>query len=130
MSWQPYVDKQICSQVNCKMALICGFDGTIWAKHEDGDSNKLNKEEMKVISDTMKANPGAFQEKGIHFGGEKYICLHAENNLVRGRKAGSALCIVRTNTCILAAATQDGFPAGSLNTVIEKLGDYLRSSNY
>lgn len=47
----------------------------------------------------MRTNPTAFQEKGIYFGGEKYFCLSAENNLLRGRKGNSALCIVATNTC-------------------------------
>lgn len=31
---------------------------------------------------------------------------------------------------LLVAATTDGFPPGQLNTVVEKLGDYLRASNY
>lgn len=60
---------------------------------------KLTQEELKVIVDTMRTNPAAFQEKGIHIGGEKYFCLSAENNLVRGRKGSSALCIVATHTC-------------------------------
>ena len=47
----------------------------------------------------MKNNPSSFLECGIRLGGEKYFCLSAENNLVRGRKGSSALCIVATNTC-------------------------------
>lgn len=31
---------------------------------------------------------------------------------------------------LLVAATTDGFPPGQLNSVVEKLGDYLRSNNY
>lgn len=131
MSWQAYVDNQICSQVSCKIAVIAGLqDGTVWAKYEADEHSKITPEELKAIADTMKNNPGAFQETGIRFGGEKFFCLHAENNLLRGRKGSSALCVVATNTCLLAAATTDGFPPGQLNTVIEKLGDYLRSSNY
>ncbi|XP_053207820.1 uncharacterized protein LOC128391888 [Panonychus citri] len=130
MSWQSYVDNQICSQVSCKIAVIAGLqDGTVWAKYE-ADENKVTPEEMKTIADGMRNNPGAFQETGIRLGGEKYFCLFAENNLLRGRKGSSALIIVATNTCLLAAATTDGFPPGQLNTVVEKLGDYLRSSNY
>ena len=47
----------------------------------------------------MRYKPSSFQENGIHLGGEKYFCLSAEGNLVRGRKGSSALCIVATNTC-------------------------------
>ena len=56
---------------------------------------------MKTIAETMKNNPNTFLECGIRLGGEKYFCLSAENNLVRGRKGSSALCIVATNTCKL-----------------------------
>lgn len=92
--------------------------------------DQVTQQELKTIADTMRSNPGAFQECGIRLGGEKYICLHSDNQLVRGRKGNSALIVVATNTCLLIAATCDGFPAGQLNTVVEKLGDYLRGNNY
>lgn len=132
MSWQAYVDNQIRAQVQCKVAAIAGLnDGAIWAKfEEDPNASTVTQQELKTIADTMRSNPGAFQECGIRLGGEKYICLHSDNQLVRGRKGNSALIVVATNTCLLIAATCDGFPAGQLNTVVEKLGDYLRGNNY
>jgi len=131
MSWQAYVDNQICAAVSCRVAVIAGLqDGGIWAKFEKDTQQPVTQQELKTIADTMRTNPGGFQGNGIYLGGEKYFCLSAEPNLVRGRKGSSALCIVATNTCLLAAATVDGFPPGQLNTVVEKLGDYLRASNY
>jgi len=131
MSWQTYVDNQICAQVSCRVAVIAGLqDGAVWAKFEKDLAAPVSQEELKSIADAMRGNPGSFQETGIRLGGEKYFCLSAENNLIRGRKGSSALCIVATNTCLLAAATTDGFPPGQLNTVVEKLGDYLRTNNY
>lgn len=56
---------------------------------------------MKTIADTIRQNPSGFLETGIHIGGEKYICIQADNQLVRGRRGSSALCIVATNTCKL-----------------------------
>lgn len=36
MSWQAYVDNEICAVVSCKVAVIAGLqDGSIWAKFED-----------------------------------------------------------------------------------------------
>ncbi|KAH8040242.1 hypothetical protein HPB51_009790 [Rhipicephalus microplus] len=129
MSWQAYVDNQICSQVNCTVAAIAGLnDGVIWAKFEK--DCVITQQELKTIADTMRTNPSAFNETGIHLGGQKYVCLCAENNLVRGRKGSSAFIAVATNTCLLVAATVDGFPPGVLNTVVEKLGDYLKQNNY
>ena len=35
MSWQQYVDNQICAQVSCRLAVIAGLqDGAVWAKFE------------------------------------------------------------------------------------------------
>ncbi|RWS20375.1 Profilin-5-like protein [Leptotrombidium deliense] len=85
---------------------------------------------MNAICDAMRSGPGIFNENGIQLGGEKYFCVLAESNLVRGRKGTSALCMVTTNTCLLVAATTDGFPPGQLNTVLEKLADFLRANNY
>jgi len=131
MSWQTYVDNQICAQVSCRLAVIAGLqDGAVWAKFEKDLNQSVSQQELKTIADTMRTNPGSFNEHGIHLAGEKYFCLQAENNLIRGRKGSSALCIVATNTCLLAAATNDGFPPGLLNSVVEKLGDYLRANNY
>jgi len=131
MSWQAYVDNQICNLVQCKTAAIAGLgDGSIWAKYEREPSNAVSQAEIKTIVDTMRSNPAKFHEMGIHVGGEKYICLQAEDKMLRGRKGTCALIVVATNTCVLVAATIDGFPAGQLNAVVEKLGDYLSSNNY
>ncbi|XP_022656084.1 profilin-like [Varroa jacobsoni] len=131
MSWQQYVDNQICAFVQAKSAAIAGLnDGSIWAKFELAPNNAITSAEMKTIAENMRTKPQKFQETGIHLGGEKYVCLNAEEKLVRGRKGTSAMCIVATNTCLLVVSTVDGFPAGQLNTVVEKLADYLRQSNY
>ena len=35
MSWQSYVDNQICQHVDCRLAVIAGLqDGAVWAKFE------------------------------------------------------------------------------------------------
>ncbi|XP_013783908.1 profilin-2-like isoform X1 [Limulus polyphemus] len=131
MSWQVYVDDHICSQVQCRIAVIAGLaNGGIWAKRENDPNAQITPNELKFIVDSMRSNPTVFQENGIRIGGEKYICLNAENTLLRGRKGSSALCVVATEQCLIAAATIDGVPAGNLNMVVEKLGDHLRASGY
>lgn len=130
MSWQNYVDNQICGYVSCKLAVIASLqDGAIWGKQEKQET-PVTQQELKVIADTMRTNPKTFQERGVHLAGEKYFCLMAESNLIRGRKGSSALCIVATKSCLLVVVTIDGFPPGQLNTVVERLGDYLISNNY
>lgn len=131
MSWQPYVDDQICAKIDARFACIAGLgDGAIWAKKEINITSPLSQAELKTIADTMRTKPDDFFQKGILLGGEKFVAINAESALVRGRKGSSALIIVATNTCLLVAATADGYPAGQLNAVVEKLGDYMRGQNY
>lgn len=130
MSWQAYVDNQICSYVQSKVAIIASLqDGAIWAKSEKSEK-PVTQQELKTIADTMRTNPKAFQEHGVYLAGEKYFCLSAEPNLFRGRKGSSAVCIVATKSCLLVVVTIDGFPPGVLNTVVERLGDYLVTNNF
>ena len=130
MSWQAYVDNQICGFVDSKLAVIASLqDGSVWAKKEKTEK-PVSQEELKVVADTMRTNPQSFQETGIWLAGEKYFCLSAERYLVRGRKGSNALCIVATKSCLLVVASGDGFPPGVLNTVVERLGDYLVTNNF
>ncbi|XP_013793995.1 profilin-3-like [Limulus polyphemus] len=92
-------------------------------------SSSNTKRDKKIV-DQMKTKPETFQGEGIHLGGQRYICLHAEEDLLRGRKQGSALCIVKCASCILVVAADDGESPGHLNVVVEKLGEYLRSVGY
>ncbi|XP_077520581.1 profilin-like isoform X1 [Amblyomma americanum] len=131
MSWQAYVDNQICAQVQCTVAAIAALsNGAIWAKYEKDPNVTVSQQELQAIADTMRNNPTNFNENGIFIAGTKYVCLSADNSLVRGRKGTSAFIAVATKTCLLVAATVDGFPPGQLNTVVEKLGDYLKSNGY
>lgn len=130
MSWQAYVDNQICKYISCKTAIIANLkDGAIWAKHETSDKS-VQPQELKLIADTMRNNHQSFTEHGVHLAGEKYFCLSAEPNLMRGRKGSSALCIVATKTCLLVVVTTEGFPPGVLNTVVERLGDHLCQNDF
>lgn len=42
MSWQAYVDNQICAAVSCRIAAIAGLqDGAVWAKYEDPNARPV-----------------------------------------------------------------------------------------
>lgn len=132
-SWQTYVDNQICAQITCKAAVIAGVtDGSIWAKFEATPANAITQAELKNISDAMRnGKVSTFHENGIHIGGEKYVCLGViDNKILRGRKGTSPMAVILNPTCMLAVTATDGFPPGSLNSVVEKLSDYLRQNNF
>lgn len=130
MSWQSYINNQICHPIKARFAVIAGLqDGVIWAEKENSGVT-VTQQELKTIADTMRTNPKSFCEQGVYLGGEKYVCLLAESNLIRGRRGSAALSIVATKTCLIVVVTIDGFPPGTLNTVVEKLGEYLVSENY
>ncbi|XP_076338646.1 uncharacterized protein LOC143240306 [Tachypleus tridentatus] len=130
MSWQTYVDDHIRSQIPCKLVVIAGRDGGIWAKFEKDPAFQVTSQELKVICDQMSSSPETFLHSGIHIGGDRYICLASENNLLRGRKGGSPLCIVKTEQAVIVAIAEEGGIAGNLNVIVEKLGEYLASAGY
>ncbi|XP_013789482.1 profilin-like [Limulus polyphemus] len=130
MSWQNYVDDEICSKIPCKAVAIAGHDGRIWAKFEKDPAFQITQAELKLICDQMNSSPETFHGSGIHVGGQRYICLTSESNLLRGRKGGTPLCIVKTLQAVIVAAAEDGSIAGQLNIVVEKLGEYLTNSGY
>lgn len=131
MSWQAYVDNQICASVSTKIAIIASLqEGAIWASKIDS-SIPVKQEEIKLIADMMKnGNQSQFLNEGIKIGNDKYFCLLAEPNLVRGRKGACALLIYATRTTLIIVVTTDGFPPGHLNTVVEGLGEYLVGKNF
>ncbi|XP_076362955.1 profilin-like isoform X1 [Tachypleus tridentatus] len=111
-------------------AKIRGFDSPQWTQQMAPHDFAVTQNELKKIVDQMKTKPETFQGEGIHLGGQRYICLRADEDLLRGRKEGSALCVVKTGTCLIIAATADGEPPGTLNVVVEKLGEYLKYAGY
>ena len=43
MSWQAYVDNQICAAVSCRVAVIAGLaEGAVWAKFEKGLTSEVS----------------------------------------------------------------------------------------
>lgn len=131
MSWQQYVDDQIVAKIDCKTAAMGSLaDGSLWGHFETAPQFAITADELKTIVTNMRSGPEYFQANGIRLGGEKFICLSAEEKLLRGRKGTSSMAVVATQTCVIAAVAKDGFSAGQLNTVVEKLADYLKTNNY
>lgn len=87
----------------------------------------MTEEELAVIAKNLKT-PKAFEQSGIKLGGEKYIFISAEPDLVRGRKNKNALCIVGTMSAMIIAVGDEVAAAGVLNNTVEKLGDYLKQN--
>ncbi|RWS19234.1 Blo t profilin allergen-like protein [Leptotrombidium deliense] len=51
------------------LAVIAGIDGAILATFENDIPVSVTAEELKVICDAMRSNPGIFNESGIQLGG-------------------------------------------------------------
>lgn len=67
--------------------------------NDHNDDPQVTEDEIRTIAGKIVNDPDYFQQNGIMLGAEKYICISAEKNLVRGRKNKNALCIVATATC-------------------------------
>ncbi|CAG2116327.1 unnamed protein product [Medioppia subpectinata] len=131
MSWQTYVDQQIRDKIDCKLAVMAGLaDGQVWASHATDGTTMATPAELKAIADSLKSHPGTFLERGIRLGGEKYMCLNIEDNLIRARLNNCPLTIVATNMCLICVVGVADSPPGKLNTVVETLADYLKTMRY
>lgn len=128
MSWDSYVEDQLMGQIDGRFAVIAGLDDkTIWAScQKDADQRSVTDEEIETLIDNLTNDEYLFTN-GIRLSGEKYICLMKDTNLIRARNKNSALAIVWTKSMVLICASADGFPAGQLNLVVEKLADFLLS---
>jgi len=126
MSWQAYVDDQLLATDKVSKAAIVGLDGGIWA-HSAGYS--LSKEEEKAIISAFD-DPEATQGKGIRLGAQKFFTLEATKQHVYGKKQADGCVLVKTVKAVIVAEYTAPTQQPECVTIVEKLGDYLRSVNF
>jgi len=126
MSWQQYVDQQLLATKMVSQAVICGHDGSIWAKSE---GFAPTADELK----TLLANYGAVDAlsmNGIKLAGTKYMYLSSSDKVVRAKKGTSGIHTIKTNKALIACLYEDPIVPEQAAMVTEKLGDYLISVGF
>merc|ERR1711862_221460 len=125
MSWDGYVTTMEAS-ADVEAAMICGFDGTLWAK---GAKFSHNAAEIKKITEGFNNN-ALFSASGVTLEAVKYMFLRGDNEVVYARKGAQGLCVCKSNQAIIICKYNKDMNAGQCNTACEGIKDYLKSNNY
>jgi len=126
MSWDSYVNDQLLATKKVQEAIICGHDGSVWAKSA---GVAPTAEELGHIAKNF-GNVEVMSMSGMKLGGEKFMFLQADNNIMRGKKGTSGVHIMKTTQAILISVYREPVVAEECATVTEKLGEYLISVGY
>jgi len=147
MAWQPYVDTQLVGMGNISQALICSAtDGSVWGTTpdfalrfyrtnvmvDDGSEKEVEINEIATLLELC--NNGTRPPHGLRLNGEKFQILRTASDptIVYAKKPKGGACIYKTNSCIIIGVFDENMThtAGGCNTVVERLGEYLRTSGY
>lgn len=123
MCWKEYIDEQICGSLPCKIALIAGKDGAVWAR-KDGEPDDISQEQLSFIAAVMSLNPERLKN-GITLGREQYFVSSVENNLLTGGRGTAELSICLTKVCLVVAVSVEGVSPGSMVGLVKALGEYI-----
>eukprot|EP01110_Echinostelium_bisporum_P008175 TRINITY_DN2_c0_g1_i1.p1 TRINITY_DN2_c0_g1~~TRINITY_DN2_c0_g1_i1.p1 ORF type:complete len:139 (+),score=77.64 TRINITY_DN2_c0_g1_i1:38-418(+) len=126
MSWQSYVDDQLVGTGNIAKATIVGLDGNPWATTA---GFALKAGEGAAIANLFKTPSNAFAS-GILAGGDKYLCIKADDRSIYGKKGASGVVCVKTTQAILVGVYGDATQPGAAANTVEKLADYLIGAGY
>eukprot|EP00088_Acartia_fossae_P028207 TRINITY_DN28_c0_g1_i1.p1 TRINITY_DN28_c0_g1~~TRINITY_DN28_c0_g1_i1.p1 ORF type:complete len:126 (+),score=44.68 TRINITY_DN28_c0_g1_i1:67-444(+) len=125
MSWQSYVDTQMIDK-KLKKAAIAGMDGSIWAKSNDFN---LTSDEVKTLLGNYN-DMEKLASSGINLGGQKYLYLSGNEEVVRGKQGKGGVHIMKTNMAVLVGVYDDPMQPPEAATITEGLGSYLKGCGY
>ncbi|XP_076047898.1 profilin chickadee [Oratosquilla oratoria] len=126
MSWDDYVKQQLLGTKQVTKAAILGHDGTVWAKSDNWD---IYPEDSQRIVDGFKDNDKLIQS-GVTIGGDKYIYLGGSDDLIRCKKGGDGIHIIKTNKAIVIGLYEAPLVHTQCSCVVEKLCSYLKDNGY
>jgi len=126
MSWQAYVDEQLVGTGKVTRAAIVGLAGGVWAT---SSGYKLSKEEEKAVISAFN-DPAVTQGSGIRLSGQKFFTLDATKQHVYGKKQADGCVLVKTEKAVIVTEYVAPIQQPECVTIVEKLGDYLRSVGY
>ena len=125
MSWDGYIKTLTDTGID-RAAIYSAAGDSCWAQ-SSGFSLAANEIQEIVKGFT---DPSGLQSNGLHVSGEKYFLLRADNRSIYGRHGESGVVIVKTNLAFIVAHYSPPVQAGAAANTVEKLADYLISSNY
>jgi len=132
MAWNQYVDTlKSYYPDNIKACGIFGHNGSTWAQ-ENLDHAQTQYNEITDIF-ALYNDPSPGYANGFMLNGEKYTFLRTQDDQLLGKSKAEGknpVCIHKTAQALVIAVGTETSQAGSINTAVGRLGEYLISQNY
>ncbi|KAI6191620.1 Profilin [Aphelenchoides bicaudatus] len=126
MSWEDMVNNNLIAAGTVSKAAIIGLDGSLWAK-----SSNFNPSGDELIAATKAfTDPGSALASGLHFEGQKYFVLQADDERVIGKKSADGFFLYKTNQTVVIGLYEGGIAPGACSVTTAHLSDYLKSTGY
>lgn len=132
MSWQQYVDVNLCGTGNVSEAAICGHDGNPWASSA-GLTSVIKPAEVAAIVRGF-SDPTSVQG-GIHLGGVKYMFLRCDGDVMNGQKGpGKSIVVNKTNQAVIIGiwdnSVNPNSSAGNCSKTVGDVAEYLKQQSF
>ena len=72
----------------------------------------------------------SLRDKGVLIGSVKYFLLQCDDQQVQAKKGNDGLSVAKANTCYVIGTYVDGITPGNCRNSVEKMRDYLMSTNF
>ena len=123
-TWKTYIEKMM--EAGCKDAAIIGLDGFLWAS-----SATFSPSTYETINLSKSfLNPTEAAQSGVFLAGNNYVTLKADKRAIYGKKNGSGVFCVKTNSSIIIGLYDESEVPGKICNSVEQLADYLCEYGY
>jgi profilin len=129
MSWESYINDQLLATKVIKEAIICGYDGNVWAS-SDGAKAVTHDDIKLFISNFNQPGQENFKSVGVTFKGEKFMYLSSNEKVARFKKGTSGVHTIKTTQAFIICWYKEPTVPEQAASVTEKLGDYLIQVGY
>ncbi|KAI9221742.1 profilin [Blastocladiella britannica] len=126
MSWQTYVDVNLCGTGKVTKGAIFGLDKSTWAVTP---GLEVQATELDALLQAFK-DPSGIRANGLRLAGQKHIALKCDDRSIYAKLGTGGLVAVKTNQAIVIGLYDQSIQPGEATKVVEGLADYLISVNY
>jgi len=123
-TWQAYVDSSLMGSGQFTKAgvLAADFSGLEAAS----GSFTLSQEDINSLASAFTSPSNAFAN-GFSIGGEKYVCIKADERSLYGKKGKEGAIVVRASACTMIGIHGAETQTTNAAAVVEKLIDYINN---
>ncbi|KAI9926132.1 hypothetical protein ASPWEDRAFT_43512 [Aspergillus wentii DTO 134E9] len=120
--WQGYVDSSLMGSGQFDKAGILSYD--ISALEAGSPGFTISPQEIAALKASF-ADPSSVFGTGITVGGEKFVCIRADDRSIYGKKGKEGIVIVKAASAVMIAHHGKDVQTPNAANVVEGLVDYI-----